>query len=100
MFTLGLSMKYIATLLLFIFLSGCGVESSSDVKNAKGDTPVKYIICAPTGLDCLVSARFDNLDSCQSHKEWADMLCDKTSSLGQMTCKENTHKIAVAYCTL
>lgn len=89
-------------LVLLTSLAGCSGNSSSDgVKNAKGDTPVKYIVCSPGEKSCFVAARFNDLDSCQNHKNWSEMLCDSRSSPGKMVCtKDNGPTVSVAYCTL
>ena len=82
-------------------LSGCSDGDANGVKNAKGETPVKYVICSPGEKSCFVAARFKDLDSCHSHKEWSEMLCDKNSSPGKMMCTQAAgSQIASAYCTL
>lgn len=89
-----------AVFVLFL-LVGCESASSSGVKSASGGTPVKYVICSQGETNCFVAARFKDLEGCQSHKEWADMLCDKMSTPGKMTCIQDTGpKIGAAYCTL
>ena len=94
-------MKYIAVVIILFLFNGCESASSSGVKSATGETPAKYVICSQGETDCFVSARFKDLDGCQSHKDWADMLCDKMSIPGKMTCaQDNGPKIVVAYCTL
>lgn len=93
-------MKHVLIGLTVILLQGCG-DGSGGVKGAKGDTPVKYVICGHGESDCFVAARFKDLDACQSHKNWADMLCDSQSDPGKMVCTKNAQlNIAVAYCTL
>lgn len=94
-------MKYITIVLTLLHLAGCENSSSSGVKNASGETPINYVICSLGETNCFVAARFKDLDGCQSHKDWADMLCDKLSTPGKMTCtQDNGPKIGVAYCTL
>jgi hypothetical protein len=93
-------MKHALIGLAVILFQGCG-DGSVGVKGAKGDTHVKYVICGPGESDCFVAARFKDLDACQSHKDWAGMLCDSQSNPGKMVCTKNTHlNIAVDYCTL
>ena len=71
------------------------------MKGATGDTPVKYVICGVGETNCSIAARFKDLDSCQSHKNWADMLCDSKSKPGEMVCRKDPGpNIGVAYCTL
>lgn len=94
-------MKYIAPVFILLLLSGCESSNSKDVKSASGETPVKYVICSQGENNCFVAARFKDLDGCQSHKDWADMLCDKISTPSKMICaQDNGPKIGVAYCTL
>ena len=94
-------MKHLLVLaaLPLMLLAGCN-KSDGGVKGAEGDTPVKYVICSQGEQNCFVSARFKDLDSCNNHKAWADMLCDKQSSPGKMICTTDTQpQIGVAYCT-
>jgi len=93
-------MKRLLIALAVIALHGC-TDGRNDVKGAKGDTPVKYIICGLGEKDCFIAARFSRLASCESHKNWSEMLCDTKSDPGKMTCTKNTSiSTAVAYCTL
>jgi len=95
-----IAMKRLATLIALVALQGCDV-SNSGVKGANGETPVRYVICGVGETNCFVLARFKDLDSCESHKQWADMLCDRASEPGKMTCTTDTSpQIAIAYCTL
>lgn len=80
--------------------AGCDGGAADGVKNAVGETPVKYVICSPGEKSCFVAARFKDLDSCQSHKGWSEMLCDEISTPGKMVCTSNSSSIASAYCTL
>jgi hypothetical protein len=79
-------MKYTTVVTLF-FLAGC--ESSSNVKNADGETPVKYVICSAGETNCFVAARFKDLPGCESYKDWSEMLCDRISIPGQITCRKD-----------
>lgn len=83
-----------------VVTAGCGGDIADGVKNAGGETPVKYVICAPGEKSCFVAARFKDLDGCQSHKDWSEMLCDKVSTPGKMVCTANSSSVASAYCTL
>lgn len=93
-------MKNISTICLAALLfSGCN-SSDEGVKGAKGETPVKYVICGAAESNCFVAARFKDLDACQSHKDWADMLCDSRSQPEVMTCKKDlAASVATTYCT-
>lgn len=91
----------LSTIVAAVILIGCSDRTADGVKNAKGQTPVKYVICSPGETLCFVSARFKDLDSCESHKEWSVMLCDKRSTPGKMICTQDTGaQISSAYCTL
>ena len=94
-----MKLNLIAFLLVLVTV-GCGGGVVDGVKNATGETPIKYVICSPGEKSCFVSARFKDLDSCQSHKDWSEMLCDKVTTPGEMVCKANTSSVASAYCTL
>ncbi len=91
---LGLILALSATALL----TGCDGGGEGGVKGAKGDTPIRYVICSHGEQSCFVAARFANLDGCESHKKWADMLCDNTTP-GVMNCRHDSNPISVAYCT-
>ena len=85
---------------LVIATVGCSGGTGDGIKNATGETSVKYVICAPGEKSCFVAARFKDLDSCQSHKDWSEMLCDKVSMPGKMACTVDKSAFASAYCTL
>jgi hypothetical protein len=93
-------MKYlIVSFFLFLFL-GCDNKYSTDVNHANGETPVKNVLCSD-GIGCYVSARFRDIDSCETYKEWAEMVCDKTLNPGKMSCQQiGGVKIVKTYCTL
>lgn len=94
------NMKSILAVFALLFLAGCE-ESGSSVKTANGETPVRYVICNAEETNCFLAARFKDLSGCESHKNWADMLCDRLAVPGQMTCKRDTRlQVSVAYCTL
>ena len=81
-----------------LVLIACG-DRKPDVKSAKGETTVKYVICGPAESNCFVAARFQDLEQCQSHKDWSDMYCDKRSSPGVMVCKQGIEpSFGVSYC--
>ena len=93
-------MKHLLILLPLVLLAACNQETSG-VKGAKGETPVKYVICGAGETNCFIAARFKDLDTCQRHKDWADMLCDSRSKPGEMICRKDAGPaIGLAYCTL
>lgn len=85
--------------LLLLGVSGCSNESATPA-TAKGETPVRYVICDLGGTGCFVPARFKDMDGCESHKKWSEMLCDSRSTPGEMHCQEDHNPLSVAYCTL
>ena len=92
-------MSRVFTMFFILLLIACG-QGGSGVNGAKGDTPVRYVICGAGESNCFVAARFKDLDACQSHKSWADMLCDSISTPGAMTCRKDPGpSIGVSYCT-
>jgi len=84
---------------LAILLAGCGEDKFVDrVASAEGDTKVKYVICSDA--QCFVAARFNDLESCERHKEWSGMLCTR-SEPGTMICSDPVGSpLADGYCTL
>lgn len=92
-------MKRALIVICLLSIHAC-TDERNDVKSAGGETPVRYVICGLGEKDCFVAARFTNLDACERHRKWSEMLCD-TSNPGTMTCtKDTTPPISVAYCTL
>lgn len=80
---------------LTIILAACGNEKLARTpQDARGETPIRYIVCGRSG--CFVAARFMDMDGCESHRKWADMLC--TSDPQQMTCVAPS-RVGSAYCS-
>jgi hypothetical protein len=93
-------MTRVAAVVACFVLAGCD-GSTSGVKRADGETPAKYVICGAGESNCFVAARFKDLEACQRHRDWADMLCDRSAGPGVMVCRKDTGaKIAATYCTL
>lgn len=76
-------------------LSACGAEQG--VKGAKGDTPVKHVICGANETNCFVASRYKDLDGCMRHNKWSNMLCDSRSEPGTMICKDDNPSSQVTY---
>jgi hypothetical protein len=92
--------KKILALALIGLLNSCDSASTEGAKGAEGETPVKYVICTAGETNCFLAARFKDLDGCESHKKWSEMLCDSQSYPGKMVCeKDNRPQIAFSYCT-
>ena len=91
-------MKYIVAVFTLFLLAGC---DDSDVKDAEGETPVKFVSCRLSEKDCVVSARFEDLDRCQSYKAWTETSCEQISTPGQMICtRDRSTASDTSYCTL
>ncbi len=83
-----------------VLLMGCS-PNEKGVAGANDLTPVRYVICGSGESNCFVAARFKDMDGCQIHKDWSDMLCDSRTTPGTMTCRQDSGtKIGTAYCTL
>lgn len=92
-------MSRLVLVLSLAVLGACG-GGAEGVKGATGETPVRYVLCAAGEQSCFVSARFKDFAACESHKAWAEMLCDSMSTPGAMVCKKDTQpQLAFAYCT-
>lgn len=88
-------------LIALLFLASCNGTQTNGVDGAKGDTPVKLILCGAGQSNCFILARFKDLNGCESHKKWGEMLCDSVSNPEKMICEKDTGaKITYAYCTL
>jgi hypothetical protein len=93
-------MKTYALLLALLALVGCTPEKklADNPQTAKGETPIRFVICNAGGSGCFVASRFASFDSCEAHKEWSDMQCDRTSP-GRMDCHARVSEISATYCT-
>lgn len=90
--------------LILVTVTACEREKDADTGpgSAKGDIPIRHISCDGVGIECIVTARFDSLDSCESHDRWANMLCDSHSSPSEMVCTilpEWERRLVTTYCT-
>lgn len=89
---------------MLAFLAACDGTSISSrpPAKAKGDTPVRFIICSLGDVDCEVFARFDNLGSCEAHKEFANALCDFNTTPEKIICNKGSVRATtvVTYCLL
>lgn len=93
-------LKTASILSILVILSGCYGQEKNGVNGADGETPVRYVLCGANESNCIVSARLANIEDCENHKKWSEMLCDSTTNPEQMTCeKEKGEKIVFSYCT-
>ena len=97
----GIMKVHVLALLFMTAVAGCGDAGKHRDKpeTARGETPIRYVICSSNGGSCFVSARFTDFDSCERHKNWSGMLCESKSQPGKMVCTPGDDSIAVAYCT-
>ena len=91
---------------MLAFLTACEGTSTSATSRtpaaAKGDTPVRFIVCSFGDVNCKVFARFDDLGSCEVHKEFASARCDFDTTPGKIICSKvpGRDTTVVAYCLL
>lgn len=90
--------RSLISLALLTLIAGCDVGGDG-VKGARGDTPVKYVICGTGEKNCFVAARFKDMSGCESHKSWSVMLCDSRTTPGVMACRTDPGpQLGAAYC--
>jgi len=64
------------------------------------ETPVKFYNCNSQYKNCILSARFDDLESCEWHKVFFEAYCDYISVPGKIICDiTKTSDISSSYCT-
>lgn len=86
---------------VIVLITACTGESQNGVQGAKGETPIRYVVCSTGETNCFVAARFKNIESCERHKSWSEMLCDSRTQPGKMICeKDNGQQVTHSYCTL
>jgi len=61
-------------------------ERASRPQDARGNTPIRFVICNDVGQDCFVIARFKDLQTCEDHKRLSAVYCDSVSTPGKMLC--------------
>jgi hypothetical protein len=67
-------------------------------QGAKGDTPIRYIICGVMHEDCRVYARFDDLSSCKDHEKFSSALCESKGPPGTIVCDTTVESVIQSYC--
>jgi len=91
-------MKALACLAI-VAIAGCG-DASKGAAAAKGDTPVKYVICNQSQDFCFVSARFQDIDGCNRYRERDALACKKMEP-GHIACSPpGVPPIAEGHCVL
>lgn len=74
-------------------LAGC----SRLPKNARGQTPIRYVHCNAQGQDCYVAARFDTLRHCERYLRYDTARCDE-SRPAQLVCDLSLEPDGSSYC--
>jgi hypothetical protein len=91
-------------ILAILLIGSCHCSKTKDAprpQDAKGETPIRYVICSGVGDDCFVEARFANLDACKIHKKRQAAACaDDPRHPGRVTCDPNPQPITAttSYC--
>jgi len=68
-------------------------------KNARGQTPMRYVLCNAQGDDCFIAARFSDLRSCERYRTFALASCDDQAQPGKLICDvEHPDKTKSSYC--
>ena len=95
--------RYFSLILMVVIIAACDTSSAKQTPaNAKGDTPVRFIICDVGDVGCKVFARFDTLGSCEVHKAFSSSLCDCDTDPQKISCKKQNERESsvVTYCLL
>jgi len=61
---MNLAKRLAASLLIVASCVGLGA-CSRGLKNARGQTPIRYVRCDAKGLNCTVAARFETVRACE-----------------------------------
>ena len=62
--------------------------------------PIKYTICNTAYEDCFVSAKFDDMRSCEVAKKMGSWLCDSLTDPENIQCKPSHNSlVASSYCS-
>ena len=84
---------YFPMILIVLTIAACDASSAKQTPaNAKGDTPVRFIICDVGDVGCKVFARFDSLGSCEVHKAFSSSLCDFDTDPQKINCKKQNER--------
>lgn len=104
----GIVVRFVALALVLgsttAFLTACDGTPISSTSlapaTAKGDTPVRFIVCMYGDVNCRVMARFDGLGSCEVHKDFANTNCDFDTTPGKIICIKDKGRAerTVFYC--
>ena len=90
---------FAGVMLTTLLLTSCSSKTDEGVMSARGETPVKYVVCTAAEQNCFVAARFHAMDSCERHKMWSGMLCNTEPTSGNMICRPDKVPMTFGYCT-
>jgi len=64
-----------------------GQMNEERIRNAAGDTPVRFVYCYIRNDRCEVWARFRNMYECERHWQIFNSYCDRVSIPGKINCR-------------
>jgi hypothetical protein len=68
-------------------LAGSLRTDPEKIRNASGETPVRFVYCFLKDDKCEVLARFKNMYECERHWEIYNSYCDRKSTPGVISCR-------------
>ena len=95
----------LTVLLLSLAFAGCSLgrppAEANSPQEARGETRVRYVICAEEDRNCFVAARFIDAKSCEMHRKFWSMECQGVDREDGFTCRPSTETATSgAYCVL
>ncbi len=67
--------------------AGASDLKPESIRNAEGETQVRFVYCIISTNKCRVIARFDDMDSCGLFWRFYNSYCDSVSTPGQINCR-------------
>jgi hypothetical protein len=86
-------MRKIIWMMLWLPLLVSCDKLGEGAKNAKDETPMKYVVCSPGEKDCVLMARFKDMEACYSYKKKEEMVCTRVPGKEEMNCKKELSPI-------
>lgn len=59
---------------------------------------VEYTICSSGYKDCFVSAKYKDINDCESVREMGNWRCDSLTDPNNVICKPAVDSLVVSYC--
>ena len=60
---------------------------------------IDYVLCGKNSGDCFVAAKFDDMWSCEAHREKGNWLCDTVTDPLKPDCRVALDSSARSYCS-